>query len=95
MAREIVTTYVEIDGRKVPYHVVPPGISGLTPEAREALDLRMKIKGYEDDSLDTIELRVKDKIDKYLDDGEIDSEIEEYISTINDVSLETSHDELT
>lgn len=94
MSGQIEKTFVVINGKQVPLYKVPPGVSGLTPEAREALDLRMKIKGFEDDSLSSIELKLKDKVDKYLDDGEIeDADLENYIESMNDASFEASYDE--
>lgn len=91
MSKEIISTFVEINGRKVPYQIIPPGYSGLTPEAREALDMRMKIKGHEDDDFHGINLRLKDKVDRYLNDGEDeDGEVTEYIESIDDASFEAS-----
>ena len=50
---EIEITYIEIDGKKIPFHKIPPGMSGAT---------KSKITDYDDDDDDEPSSSVHGKI---------------------------------
>lgn len=85
VGEKIQKTYEVIGGKKVPVYKVPTGVSGLTPEAKADIELKIssKAKMQEHDKSSPVRLA------KLLDEGDVDSqEVEEYILTEMDPSEE-------
>jgi hypothetical protein len=82
--RKIEKSYLLIDGKKVPYLKVPPGMSGLTAEAKEALEL--KTGTVEDETLEPMDKdpQLEEDLERYLNNSAMDDyEVEEYLYTTN------------
>ena len=71
--RQIEKSFVIIDGKKVPYYKVPPGMSGLTAEVKADLELKdstaLDAEDFEQVDRDP---QLEEEIERYLSAGNID-----------------------
>lgn len=74
--RKPVKTYEVIGGKRVPVFKIPTGMSGLTPEAKAEIEAKIDGKAVQLSHDKSAPVR----LDKLLDDGDVDSEeVEEYV----------------
>ncbi|MDD3412546.1 MAG: hypothetical protein PHY47_00955 [Lachnospiraceae bacterium] len=71
--RQIEKTFVVIDGKKIPYYRVPPGVSGLTAEVKADLEIK-DASAFDADDFETLERdpQLEEEIEGYLSAGNMD-----------------------